>query len=216
VAKANAVRLMPADLDFAAAATLPQAGVLAFQAVRKHALGLRTDVLVIGGGGGVGTFAIQMAKMAGARVTGIDSSRKAETMSRAGADIVLDRAEIDPVRHSARYDLVIDPVASRSFFAQMRLLRPGGTYAIVGGRYGSLLQSWILGALIAPRFGKRVELVMWHPNGSELDEMASLVGRGVITPMIEHAYSLADGVAAMRHFAEGRTLGKLVIVPDAD
>jgi NADPH:quinone reductase-like Zn-dependent oxidoreductase len=215
IAKANAVRLIPADLDFAAAATLPQAGVLALQAVRKSALGLGTDVLVIGGGGGVGTFAIQMAKAAGARVTAIDDFKKSETMACAGADVVLDRAKADPDRHPARYDLVIDPVARRSFLAQMRLLKPGGVYAIVGGRIGTILQSWILGALIAPRFGKRVELVVWHSNGSELDELASLAGRGVIKPIIEQAYPLDEGVSAMRHFAEGRALGKLIIVPNA-
>lgn len=214
-AAAKAFRPMPPYLDFIDASTLPQAGVLALQAIGKRVLGPGSDVLVIGGGGGVGTFAIQMAKAAGARVTAIDDLHKAETMTRAGADFVLDRAETDLRTHAARYDLVVDPVLFGGVAAQFGMLRPGGVYAIVGGRGGALLQSVALGPLIGRLTGKSSTLVMWSPRGPELDELAGLVERGTVIPVIEKVYPLAEGVAAMRHFAEGRALGKLVIAPGA-
>ncbi len=214
--KPASFRPIPAGLDFTAAATLPQAGVLAFQAIGKRSLGPGSDVLVVGGGGGVGTFAIRLAKLAGARVTGIDSLSKAETMVRAGADIALDRAEADLDSHPARYDLVVDPVLCRSVFAQFRLLKPRGVYATVGGRTGVLLQTALLGPLIGRVLGKSAGLVMWNPKGTELDELADLVGRKIVTPMIEKTYRLDEGVDAMRRFAEGRALGKLVIVPQGE
>lgn len=214
-AKADAVRILPDGLDFIAAATLPQAGVLAHQAVSRVALGPGSDVLVIGGGGGVGTFAIQLARLKGARVSAIDDQHKAEAMARAGADIVLDRENTNPDTEAARYDLVVDPVLSRSVRAQFRLLKPGGAYAIVGGRYGVMLRTFVLAPLLSRigGGGKTSGLVMWNPKGSELDELAQLVISGAVSPVIETVYQLDQGVDAMRHFASGRALGKLVIVP---
>ena len=213
--KVDAVRRIPEGLDFIRASTLPQAGVLAYQAVNRVALGPGSDVLVIGGGGGVGSFAIQLAKLKGARVTSIDTLHKAETMARAGADVVLDRHETDPETEPARYDLVVEPVLRRSVRAQFGLLKPGGAYASVGGHYGVLIRTMLFAPMLS-RFGgegRSSGLVMWNPKGDELDELARLVLSGAVFPMIENIYPLAQGVDAMRHFASGRALGKLVIMP---
>ncbi len=217
-ATTDAVRLMPPGLDFIRAATLPQAGVLALQSVNRVALGPGSDVLVIGGGGGVGTFAIQLARLKGARVTAIDTAHKAGIMTEAGADIVLDRAEADPDRDAARYDLVIDPVLTRPVRAQLRLLKPGGAYAIVGGGMGTLLRSFVFSPILSriSGGGRTSGLVIWNPKGSPLDELTKLVVSGSVSPMVENVYPLEQGVDAMRHFATGRTLGKLVIAPQGE
>ena len=214
IASAETLQRKPAELDFTAAATLPQAGALALEAVGTHTLGLGKDVLVIGGGGGVGSFAIQLAKLKGARVTAIDSMRKASVMDASGADIVLDRAEADLRDLSGRFDLVIDPVVQRGLGANLGLLRPGGNYAVIGGRIGALLQTGLLGPLIAPRLGKKAGLVIWRQNDpGELDELARRVISGRLKPMIERVYPLDEGVEAFRHFGSGAALGKLVIAP---
>ncbi|MBU1176516.1 MAG: NAD(P)-dependent alcohol dehydrogenase [Alphaproteobacteria bacterium] len=217
LARADTLQRKPDHLDFVTASTLPQAGALALEAVFKHRLGLGSDVLVIGGGGGVGSFAIQLAKLRGARVTAIDSAQKSAVMEAAGADIVFDRDNTDVRRQPARYDLVIDPVARHGLWSSLALLKPGGCYAVIGGRVGALVQTGLLGSLIAPRFGKTAGLVFWRQN--DAGEMAELVERiraGRLKPMIERVYPLEDGVAAFRHFASGRALGKLVIAPHTD
>ena len=217
IAKADTLQRKPAELDFVAAATLPQAGALALEAVNKHSLGLGKDVLVIGGGGGVGSFAIQLAKLKGARVTAIDIARKASVMEASGADIIVDRAGTDLRHLSARFDLVIDPVARNGLRANLGLLRPGGHYAVIGGRIGAVLQTGLFGPLIAPRFGKQAGLVLWRSNDpAELDELAKRVIAKRLKPMIEHVYPLEEGVEAFRHFGSGAALGKLVIAPQPD
>ena len=217
IARADGLQRKPDALDFETAATLPQAGALALEAVGKHRLGLGSDVLVIGGGGGVGSFAIQLAKLKGARVTAIDSAAKAGVMEVSGADIVLSRETADLRRDPARYDLVVDPVAHNGLKANLDLLKPGGYYAVIGGGLGPLLQTGLLGPLIAPRLGKHAGLVVWRQN--DAGEMSELVGRvlaGRLKPIIERVYPLEDGVAAFRHFASGKALGKLVIAPQMD
>ena len=214
IARADGLQRKPDDLDFVTASTLPQAGALALEAVNKHRLGLGSDVLVIGGGGGVGSFAIQLAKLKGARVTAIDSAAKAGVMEASGADIVLSRETADLRRDPARYDLVVDPVACKGLRASLRLLKPDGYYAVIDGRVGALLQTGLFGPMIAPRVGKNAGLVIWRQNHA--GEMAELVGRiraGRLKPVIERVYPLEDGVAAFRHFASGAALGKLVIAP---
>ena len=214
--KAKSFNMKPPELSFSVAATLPQAGMLAMNAVGKFDLVYDTDVLVIGGGGGVGTFAIQLARAAGARVTAIDSALKAETMKRAGAAIVLDHQKHDLDRAGHTYDFIIDPIVSRSLPKQLRLLNTGGTYAVIGGKSWPLLQTALFGPMIAALAEKKATLVMWEPGGAQLDQLAQMVIKGVVRPVIERVFTLDEAPAAMRHFAEGRTAGKVVIVPKPD
>ena len=214
LARADALQRKPAALDFVAAATLPQAGALALEAVATRPLGLGRDVLVIGGGGGVGSFAIQLAKLKGARVTAIDAGRKAGVMERSGADIVQSREDTDIYREAAQYDLVVDPVARHGLRPSLGLLKPGGHYAVIGGSIGALLRIGLLGQVVAPRQDKRTGLVIWRQNDTkELAELADRVISGKLTPMIERVYPLEEGVAAFEHFGSGNALGKLVIAP---
>ena len=217
LAKAGALQKKPDHLNFVDVASLPQAAALALEAINKHPVGGGRDVLVIGGGGGVGSFAIQIAKARGARVTAIDMRDKASVMERAGADIVLNREETDIRRQSARYDLVVDPVVRHGIRACLDLLKPGGTYAVIGGRLGAVLQSGLIGPMLAPKFEKKAGLVMWRQNdAAELAEITRLIETGKLTPIIERVYPLTEGVEAFRHFGSGRALGKIVIAPQLD
>ena len=144
VAPGSALALKPAELSFAAASTIPQAGAIALQGTAGAALGRR--VLINGAGGGSGSFAIQLAKRQGAHVTGVDNADKLEFMRTLGADEVIDYRRDDFTRAHDPYDLVLDLVAHRSVFAYRRALAPGGRYRCVGGSVRALLRVLTIGA----------------------------------------------------------------------
>jgi NADPH:quinone reductase-like Zn-dependent oxidoreductase len=145
----------PEGLTFAEASTLPQAGPIALQATAGATAGHR--VLVNGGGGGSGSFAIQLAKRAGAHVTGVDNAAKLDFMRSLGADDVIDHRTDDFTRGGLRYDLILDLVAHRSVLAYRRALAPGGRYRCVGGTTRALLRlatiAWLAGRLTRRRVG---------------------------------------------------------------
>lgn len=205
----TALTLKPAGISFEAAASLPQAGLLAWQGV--DGLGAGQSVLVNGAGGGVGTFALQLARRVGARVTGVDHGDKFDTMRAAGADQVLDYTTTDFAANGQRYDLILDMVAAHPVAAYRRSLTPNGRLAIVGGRTGTIFKIALAGAIGAKQLQK-LGLLMYRTNAG-LDALAALVAAGEITPVIDTVYPLAQTADALRQIGGGRVKGKLVITP---
>jgi len=207
----TALALKPARASFEQAAALPQAAVLALQGIRDYGRvqpGQR--VLINGAGGGVGTFAIQLAKAAGAEVTGVDSAQKLEVMRSVGADHVLDYRRDDYTTHARRYDLILDVVGKRSMFEVERALAPRGSYIMVGGPMARLAQLLITGWWLARRAGTRMRILL-HQANHDLAGVAQLFEAGTLRPVIDGPYPLADTPEAMRRFGAGSIVGKAVI-----
>jgi NADPH:quinone reductase-like Zn-dependent oxidoreductase len=201
----------PAGMSFVEAASFPQAGELAVQGLIDVGQVKRGQkVLLNGAGGGVGTFALQMAKLHGAEVTAVDSAGKLDMLRALGADHVIDYRREDFTKASARYDLILDAKTSRGPFALVRALKPGGVYATVGGSMPRLLQALPLAPLISRAMGKHIRIVVLKPN-KDLGYMSELFEAGKLKPVIEGPYRLADIADAFRLFGAGDHKGKIVV-----
>jgi NADPH:quinone reductase-like Zn-dependent oxidoreductase len=208
VAGESALATKPAELTFAQASTLPQAGAIARQGTATVAAGQR--VLINGAGGGSGTFAIQLAKRAGAHVTAVDNDRKLDLMRSLGADDVVDYRREDFTRRPP-FDLVLDLVAHRSVFAYRRALARGGRYRCVGGTVRSLLRIATVGTLAARLTGRRMGILVVRPGPDAFTPLAELCVAGEVTTTIDRTFALADVAEALAHVGEGRALGKVVV-----
>ena len=208
----TALEPKPENLTFEKAAAVPQAGVLALQGLRKAGqIQPGQKVLINGAGGGVGTFAIQLAKLSGAEVTGVDASHKLNVVRSVGADHVLDYIEEDFTKTGERYDLIIDCQNFRSMFDNKRALRSGGTYAMVGGSIPRVYQLWLLSLIgLLTREDKKLCLVAEGPNKG-LADLKELIEAGKIRPVVDRTYRLSEVPEALRYFGEGRHKGKIVI-----
>jgi NADPH:quinone reductase-like Zn-dependent oxidoreductase len=201
----------PAGLTFEEAAAIPQAAMLAVQGLLDTGrLSQGQKLLVNGAGGGVGTFAIQIARLYGAETTGVDSAAKLATLRSLGYDHVLDYAQDDFTNTGEQYDLILDVKTDRPIRAYLRALRPGGTYATVGGSLPRLAQVAPLGPLVSLVCKKRVRVVGLKPN-KDLGYMTEMVEAGKVKPVIDGHYTLDQAAEAMRYFAEGRHKGKVVL-----
>jgi NADPH:quinone reductase-like Zn-dependent oxidoreductase len=207
----------PGNLSFEQAAAVPISATTALQAVRDHGRvqpGQR--VLVIGASGGVGTYAVQLAKAFGAEVTGVASTGKVDLVRSIGADHVLDYTQRDIDDTGERYDLILDIGGNRSLSTLRRALTPTGTLVIVGGEGGG---RWLGGldrqlrALVVARFIKQsIRMFIAKENDQDLQVVTELVEAGKITPVVGKTYSLSDVPQAIRDMEAGRARGKLVIV----
>ena len=209
----NALALKPAGMTFEQAATYPQAAIVALQSLRdKGRIQPGQKVLINGAGGGMGTFAVQIAKHFGAEVTGVDSTRKLDMLRSIGADRVIDYTREDYTKSGQRYDLILDLAAYRSIRAYMRALSPEGIFMMVGGSLATLVQVVFLGALISRIGSKRIGLNTWKPNKKEdLTLLAELFEAGKVVPVIDRRYPLSEVPEALRYLEEGHALGKIVI-----
>src|SRR5262249_8026982 len=160
-----------------------------------------------GAGGGAGTFAVQLAKLAGAEVTGVDHTDKLDFMRSLGADHVIDYTRDDFTKTGDRYDLILDVVAQRSVFAYQRALRPRGRYLFVGGSVATLFQILLLGPGIGRHGGKRLRLLVVQPNRNDLVALTQLCGAGKVAPVIDRRYPLREVPEALRYLGEGRVKG---------
>lgn len=211
-ARENALVHKPAGMSFEDAAALPQAGVLALQGLRyKGRIQPGNKVLINGAGGGVGTFAIQMAKMFGSEVTGVDSAHKLDLMRSLGADHVIDYARADFTRTGQRYDLIVDVMANRSIFDYRRALNPKGIFSVVGGSDGLIFQALMLGPLIRLLDGRKMGLMLHKVNTRDLDVLKTFIASGRVAPVVDRCYPLKDLAEAFRYLAGGRARGKVVI-----
>jgi len=209
VAPESALAPKPADLTFDAASTIPQAGPIALQGTALARPGSR--VLINGAGGGSGAFAIQLAKRAGAHVTGVDNAGKLDFMRARGADEVIDYATDDFTRGGRRYDLVLDLVAYRSVFAYRRALAPGGRYLCVGGTVRTLLRVLSIGTIAGRLTGRRIGVLVVKLGPEHFGPVADLCVAGDVEIDIDRTFGLEDVPEALRTVGEGRALGKVVI-----
>ena len=209
----NALAPKPASMTFEEAATYPQAALVALQSLRdKGQIQPGQKVLINGAGGGMGTFAVQLAKYFGAEVTGVDSTKKLDMLRSIGADHVIDYTQEDYTKSRQRYDLILDLAAHRSVFDYRRALSPEGIFMMVGGSVATLLQVVSLGALISMRGSQRIGLNAWKPNKREdLAFLADLFEAGKVVPVIEKRYPLRKVPEALRYLEEEPHLGKIVI-----
>jgi NADPH:quinone reductase-like Zn-dependent oxidoreductase len=208
-AKEKAMAPKSASLSHEEAAATPQAALLALQGLRKGGLKEGQRVLINGAGGGVGTFAIQIAKSARAEVTGVDRGDKFETMLSIGADHVVDYEKEDFTGRGEVYDLILDVTSRRSVFDYKPALAPKGVCIILGGKgakvFGSLiLGSWILGS-------RKVKVGVLHRSPRDLEHMNGMIEAGKVRPVIDRTYPLSQVAEAFRYFGEGDVKGKIVI-----
>ena len=193
----------PANSTFEEAAAVPQAGVLALQGLRKAGqMQPGQKVLINGAGGGVGTFAVQLAKLSGAEVTGVDASHKLNVVRSVGADHVIDYTQEDFTKIGERYDLIIDCQGFRSMFDHKRVLRTKGTYAMVGG--------------LMPRALQLLFLSFWASlTNKGLADLKELIEAGKLVSILDRTYQLSEVPEALRYFGEGRHKGKIVIAMES-
>ncbi len=210
-ASESALALKSASMTFEEAAALPQAAVLALQGLRdKGQIQPGQKVLINGAGGGVGTFAVQLAKYFGAEVTGVDSTKKLDMLRSLGADQVIDYTQEDYTRSGQHYDRIIDVVARRSIFDYKRALNPRGIYLMVGGSTAAIFQVFLLGPLISMTGSKKMGALMLKPN-KDLAFLKELFEAGKVKPVIDRRYPLSEAAEAFRYLEEGHAKGKVVI-----
>jgi len=211
--KATSLVRKPPGLTFEQAAALPQAAVIALRGIRdKGEARPGTHVLVNGAGGSAGALAVQLAKAAGAEVTGVDLGAKLDFVRSLGADHVIDYTREDFMRGGERYDLILDLVAHRSVFAYRRALRPGGRYFFVGGSAWLMLQLLVLGQLVGRRSGKRLQILIAAVRPADLERAAEMVLTGELTLHIDRTYALEQAPEALRALGAGEIRGKAVVV----
>lgn len=221
VAPEDRVARMPSGLTFEQAAAVPMAGVSALVAVRDDGrLQPGQTVLVNGASGGVGTFAVQIARALGGKVTASCSSGAVELVRSLGADEVVDYTVDDPIDAGRTYDLIVNIGGTHSLRALRRTLTPRGTLAAVGGsRHGGLLgpgSVGIRGVLVSPFVGQRLRSVTGKPNRPDLETLATMIEAGQVTPVIDRVYPLGEVPEAVRYLEEGHPRGKVVVtVADA-
>ena len=204
--------LKPSEITFEQAAAIPQAGVIALQGIRDQGrVQPGQKVLINGAGGGAGSFAVQLAKLYGAEVTGVDHTEKLDYIRSLGADHVIDYTRTDFTRSGEQYDLILDPVAYRSAFAYARALKPRGTYFAVGGNVSTFLQLLLFGPPIRKRTGRNVRVLVVHRTQESLLAITELCEAGKVLPVIDRLYPLEEVPAALKHLGEGHARGKVVI-----
>ncbi|MEO0827575.1 MAG: NAD(P)-dependent alcohol dehydrogenase [Cyanobacteria bacterium J06635_15] len=208
----EALVLKPATLTFEEAATVPAAAVAALQALRNFGqIQPGQTVLINGASGGVGSFAVQIAKALGAKVTGVCSTRKVDMVRSLGADHVIDYTQTDINQTEQQYDLIIDAAAYRSFFDYLSALNPGGTYVVVGGATAPFFQAMLLGPWIAKIRRLNVKCLAMQPNQADLITVKDLIEAGKIKPFIDRSFKLSEVSAAIRHVEQRQVRGKVVI-----
>ena len=202
----------PASMTFEEAAAIPQGAVIALQGIRdKGQVQPGQNVLINGAGGSAGMFAVQLAKLYGAEVTGVDNAGKLDFMRSLGADHVIDHTQEDFTQNGKQYDMILDVIAHRSVFAYKRALRPNGSYFVVGGSVATLFQILFLGPWIRRTAGKKIRILAVHPNLRDMVYITELCEAGKVVPVIDRRYPLSEVPEALRYFGEGHARGKVII-----
>lgn len=208
----DALAPMPAGLTFEEAAALPLAGITALQALRDKAqVRAGERVAINGASGGVGTFAVQIARAMGAEVTAIASAGKLAMLRELGAAQVIDYAREDFTTHAAQYDVILGVNGYHPLAHYARALKANGRYVMVGGSNGQLFEAMLRAPLMRKPNGIRLGSLIAKPRREDLHAMTALIDRGAIKPIIERCYPLEALVEALRVLEAGRVHGKLVI-----
>ena len=208
-AKETVLAPKPLGATFEEAAALPMAAITALQGLRDNGrLKAGQSVLINGASGGVGIFAVQIAKALGAEVTGVCSSASAETIRSLGPDYVIDRQHDDFVRNGRQYDLILDVAATLSIEDYRRLLKPGGTCVVVGF---STIAHMLSVAFAAKRDGKKITvLAANNKNNGDLLALNDLFAAGKVRPVIDSSYTLDETADAIHHVESGHPKGKVI------
>jgi NADPH:quinone reductase-like Zn-dependent oxidoreductase len=222
VREARAVALKPANITFEQAASVPIAAITALQGVRdKGKVQAGQKVLINGASGGVGTFAVQIAKSYGAEVTGVCSTRNLDMVRSLGADHVIDYTKEDFTKSEQRYDVILDNVANHSLSECRRVLNPNGIYVLIGG--GGVNESRWLGpglthalkAMLLSKFvNQKMGMMLAELNQKDLTFLADLMQSGKVTPVIDRTYKLSDLPDAIRYLEQGHARGTVVVSMD--
>lgn len=208
----SALVLKPARLSFEQAAALPMAGITALQALRDTGqIQPGQKVLINGASGGVGSFAVQIAKAFGAEVTAVCSTGKMEIVRSLGADIVIDYTKEDFTKKEQRYDLILAANGYHPISAYKRALTPKGIYIMAGGSLAQIFQGLILGPRMSEKGGRKLGSMLAHTNQKELADLIGLVEAGKVVPLIDRTYPLREAAEAFRYLGEGHARGKIVI-----
>jgi NADPH:quinone reductase-like Zn-dependent oxidoreductase len=215
----RAVSRKPANVSHEQAAAVAIAAITALQGLRdKGHIHSGNQVLVNGASGGVGTFAVQIAKSFGANVTGVCSTKNVELVRSIGADQVIDYTREDVTQGAQRYDLILDNVATHSLLEYKRILNADGVYVMIGSTdpghwFGWLwkpLQGWVLSHFTSQKF----VLILAELNKEDLSMLAGLMESGKVTPVIDRTYKLGDAAQALRYLEKGHARGKVVVTMD--
>jgi len=208
----NAVALKPARMTFEEAAAVPMAAVTALQGLRdKGQIQPGQKVLINGASGGVGTFAVQIAKWFGAEVTGVCSTRNLDMARSIGADKVIDYTQEDFTQNGQRYDLILAVNGYHPISAYKRALRPKGIYVMAGGSTAQIFQALLLGPWMSKTGSKKMGALSAKPNQKDLVFIKELLEAGKVVPVIDRRYPLSEVAEAIRYLEEGHARGKVVI-----
>ena len=211
-ASEDALALKPADTSFEEAAAVPSAAATALQGLRdKGQIQRGQKVLINGASGGVGTFAVQIAKSFGAEVTGVCSTSKLEMVRSIGADHVIDYTQEDITKNGQRYDLIFAANGHHPISAYKRALSPKGTYVMSGGSGTQMFQAMLLGPMMSMSGNKKMGNLLKKPNKKDLVVLRELLEAGKVTPVIDRTYPLSGVPEAIRYLEEGHARGKVVI-----
>jgi NADPH:quinone reductase-like Zn-dependent oxidoreductase len=207
--------LKPANVSFEQAASVPVAGLTSLQALRDKArVQPGQSVLVNGASGGVGTYAVQIAKSFGAVMTGVCSAKNADLVRSIGADHVIDYARSDFTKEPIRYDVIVDNIGNHSLFAYVRVLQPKGVYVQIGGRSGRWfrpMDRMVTTFAVSPFVGPRLMMFIARGGREDLELVASMIASDTVTPVIETRFALAETANAVRAVEGGHVRGKVVI-----
>ncbi len=218
VRESRAIAHIPANISFAEAAAVPIAGVTALQALRDYGeVGEGSKVLINGASGGVGTFAVQIAKSLGAEVTGICSSRNVELVRSIGADHVIDYTRDNYTERDERYDLIVDNVGNHAVRANTAVLEDDGIFVLVGGEKGNWiapLKGPVTTMILAPFVEQQMVSMLAQLRQEDLAYLAELMAAGSVKPVIDREFRLADIAEAMRYSETGRARGKIIVTLD--
>src|SRR5437762_493488 len=217
-AREELLALKPANLSFQQAATVPLAALTALQGLRDVGeIRSGQRVLIVGASGGVGTFAVQIAKWFGADVTGVCSTRNLEMVRSIGADSVIDYTKEDFAKGDQRYDVILDNVPNYSLSECRRILNPEGKYVMIGGGgpndnswigpFGRLIQALVVSPFVSQKMG----MMMAELKKSDLAILGDMMQSGKVKPVIDRTYKLSDVPAAIAYLEEGHARGKVII-----
>lgn len=211
----GSIAKIPPGATFADGAAIPIAGVTALQALRDHGkLEAGQRVLINGASGGVGTYAVQIAKAWGAEVTGVCSERNRDMVLSLGADRVIDYREANYTQEDERYDLIVDMIGNHPISANLDVLEPDGRLVIVGGEKGDWvgpLANMIKAPLVAPFIDQELIVMLAHPSGEDLAVLADMMEKGQLVSVIDTTYSLSDVPDAIAYSETGRARGKIIV-----
>jgi len=207
----NALVQKPANITFEAAGAVPESAVVALQGLQdKGKIQSGQKVLIYGASGGIGTFAVQIAKSFETEVTGVCSTRNLELVRSLGADHVIDYAKEDFTQNGVQYDLILATAGYRSIFEYKRALAPSGHYVATGGEMAQIFQPMLLGPLVSSEDRKMTNLAM-KPDKEDLTYVKELIEKGKVTPVIDKSYPLSELPEALQYYAKGRSRGKVVV-----